>query len=49
MIFKIIKKAQKTGGDKYVCIDDESFVIYIPQSMSRANGEVKNALEIFIE
>jgi hypothetical protein len=49
MIFKIMKKAQKTGGDKYVCIDDESFVIYIPQSISRANGQVKNALSIIIE
>jgi hypothetical protein len=44
-----MKKAQKTGGDKYVCIDDESFVIYIPQSISRANGQVKNALSIIIE
>ena len=49
MIFKILKKAQKTGGDKYVCIDDESFVIYIPQSMSRSNGEVKNTLTVTIE
>jgi hypothetical protein len=48
MMFQLSKQAKKSGGDKYVCVDDENFVIYIPQNVSRDNGIVKNTLSIFI-
>lgn len=49
MIFQILKQAKKTGGDKYVCVDDETFSIYIPQNISRdSDGKVKETLDISI-
>jgi hypothetical protein len=42
-----LKKATKKGGDKYVSIQDNSFVIYLPQYLSRQeNGEVKKEMEL---
>ena len=48
MIFQLEKQAKKTGGDKYVCLEDENFVIYVPQNISRKDGEVKKELSMFI-
>jgi hypothetical protein len=48
MIFQLEKEAKKSGGDKYVSLEDETFVIYVPQSISRKDGEVKKELTIFI-
>ena len=48
MVFLLIKKALKNGGDKYSCETDESFVIYVPQSISRIDGEPKKSLNIDI-
>jgi hypothetical protein len=33
--FLLVQKAKSKGGDKYVCIADQSFSIYVPQTMSR--------------
>ena len=47
MKFVIAKKATKKGGDKYIAIQDNSFVIYLPQYLSRQeNGEVKPEMEL---
>jgi hypothetical protein len=35
MDFILSKKAQSKGGDKYICTDDPTFSIYIPQHISR--------------
>jgi hypothetical protein len=48
MIFQLEKEAKKSGGDKYVSLEDETFIIYVPQSISRKDGEVKKELTIFI-
>lgn len=48
MIFHLEKEAKKSGGDKYVSLEDETFIIYVPQSISRKDGEVKKELTIFI-
>jgi hypothetical protein len=43
--FKLDKAAKKKGGDKYVCMDQEDFVVYFPQEVSRrANGEPLKSL-----
>jgi hypothetical protein len=44
LVFKLTTQAKKTGGDKYTCETDESFVVYVPQSISRADNAGK-ALE----
>lgn len=38
--FVLEKKAAKSGGDKYVCKGNDSFNIYVPQSVSRSAGAV---------
>lgn len=45
MNFKLVQKAKKTGGDKYICEQDENFNIYFPQEFSRINGECKEVLK----
>ncbi len=35
MDFILAQKAKKTGGDKYVNVQTPSFMIYIPQEISR--------------
>ena len=42
MDFILSQKAKKTGGDKYVCVSDPSFTIYVPQAISRV-GDVPHA------
>lgn len=37
--FKLLQAAKKTGGDKYVCETDDTFVVYFPQSVSRKDGK----------
>ncbi len=46
--FTLEKQAKNTGGDKYVCDTDAAFNIYIPQSVSRINGDVQKTLIITI-
>jgi hypothetical protein len=36
--FKLDKKANKSGGDKYVDQNDNSFNIYVPQKISRSSA-----------
>lgn len=35
----LVQKAKKVGGDKYACISDPNFTIYVPQTISRV-GDV---------
>ena len=35
MEFMLVQKAKSKGGDKYACISDPSFTIYVPQTISR--------------
>jgi hypothetical protein len=39
MEFMLVQKAKKTGADKYACISDPNFTIYVPQTISRV-GDV---------
>lgn len=48
--FKLTQKAKSKGGDKYECDEIENFNIYVPQEISRKNGEgPKKTLTISIE
>lgn len=47
--FKLEKPAKRFGGDKYICTINDDFVIYIPQSYSRVDGEPIKELKITIE
>ena len=47
--FTLVQKAKKSGGDKYTCISDDTFVIYVPQNISRVNGEPKQTITMTIE
>lgn len=38
--FVLDKAASKAGGDKYVCSTDQSFTIYVPQTISRVSSKV---------
>jgi len=42
MEFMLVQKAKSKGGDKYTCISDPSFTIYVPQTISRV-GDVPHA------
>jgi hypothetical protein len=48
MQFKLIQKAKRGGGDKYVSILNEDFVVYIPQSICRVGGEPLSRIWITI-
>ncbi len=37
--FGLTTEAKKSGGDKYTAESDDTFVIYIPQRISRPNGK----------
>jgi hypothetical protein len=43
------QKAKKIGGDKYICLTDKTFTIYIPQSISRKGDKVHEKLILKIE
>ena len=50
--FRLTKAARSTGGDRYECGQKgESFwmVIYVPQSISREGGTIKDTLKVTIE
>jgi hypothetical protein len=47
--FILAQKAKSKGGDKYVCVSDPNFYIYVPQIISRPGGiEPKTKLDIEI-
>lgn len=49
LLFKLVRPAKKAGGDRYeVTIEMEAkpFVLYVPQSISRAMGGSVVASEI---
>lgn len=49
MFFTLVQKAKRSGGDKYKSDTNESFVIYVPQTISRKNGnEPAEKLEVNI-
>ncbi len=48
MEFILTQKAKKVGGDKYICVSDPSFSIYVPQSISRVGDLVHAKLKINI-
>ena len=51
LIFKLIRPARKEGGDRYEATlkgESKPFVIYIPQSISRASGVPFDVVNITI-
>lgn len=46
--FILVQKAKSKGGDKYVCVADPSFSIYVPQTMSRTGDEANAKLYLDI-
>ncbi len=49
LTFTLETKAKKNGGDKYKCDTDETFIVYIPQNISRPNGNILQTLTITIQ
>lgn len=52
MIFRLVRKAEKTGGDRYEVGnkgEPNHMVIYIPQRISRANGEIRTEVTVTFE
>ncbi len=48
MDFILVQKAKSKGGDKYACISDPSFTIYVPQSISRVDDQPHPKLQVNI-
>jgi len=51
-VFKLTRSAKSQGGDRYehsVKGADDYMVFYIPQSISRKGGKIKDELKITIE
>jgi hypothetical protein len=48
LIFNLVQPAKKSGGDKYTCETDETFTIYVPQSISRPEKEPLKILSVTI-
>ena len=46
--FQLDKPAKRAGGDKYICSEQSEFTIYIPQTISRVNGEPIKKLKVNI-
>lgn len=43
----LVRVARKAGGDRYECMiegEDKPLVLYFPQSISRADGSVKETI-----
>lgn len=40
MDFKLVQKAKSKGGDRYECVTDPTFTIYIPQNLSRNTNNI---------
>lgn len=50
LTFVLNKEAKKSGGDKYICKDNEDFIIYLPQYISRNDkNKAKKEIKITIE
>jgi hypothetical protein len=54
--FILVQKAKSKGGDKYTCVSDPTFSIYVPQTISRnsspdstISGDPKTKLTIDVE
>lgn len=50
--FRLTKAARSSGGDRYECGqkgDEFWMVIYIPQSLSREDGKIKDTLTVTIK
>lgn len=37
--FILVQKAKGKGGDKFLCVSDTTFSIYVPQTISRIQGK----------
>ena len=48
MDFVLTQKAKSKGGDKYTCVSDPTFTIYVPQTISRVNDVPHPKLSIDI-
>lgn len=46
--FILKQKAKSKGGDKFLCVSDPSFSIYVPQTLSRVGDKVHQKLKINI-
>lgn len=46
--FILVQKAKSKGGDKYVCVSDPTFSIYVPQTISRIDDQPHSNLKINI-
>jgi len=52
LTFKLVRPAKKSGGDRYEHGKEgepDWMVIYVPQSISRKEGNPKGSLEVTIE
>jgi len=50
--FRLTRPARSSGGDRYECGqkgDELWMVIYVPQSISREGGTVKQTLQVTIK
>jgi hypothetical protein len=48
LVFTLEKKAKSGGGDKYFCETLPEFNMYIPQSISRKDGQPCVTLQVTI-
>ena len=48
MEFTLEKRAKGLGGDRYVCVDNDKFTIYVPQSLSRQDNKPHPKLTVDI-
>jgi len=46
--FILSKKALRNGSDKYQCKNNDSFILYIPQNISRTPTKIKRSINIKI-
>jgi hypothetical protein len=44
----LVQKAKSKGGDKYACVSDPSFTIYVPQTISRVGEQPHPKLRVNI-
>ena len=49
LTFTLEKKAKSAGGDKYVCVDQPEFTIYVPQSIARKENAPAQQLLVSIQ
>lgn len=47
--FALSKAARSSGADKYVCIEQDDFSIYIPQNISRESSNIKQNITIILQ